>query len=461
MLGILFIMAILFLCLIFSFIINMKNIMNPQNFFLGGFLAAVSYSIFYIKKMEMNLSIDTIMVLTVGTALFSVVSFIVSLIYNNTSIASTDLDICSKKDVSIRIESWKLMLVIGIELFSVIVFMVYMIKISGEKSFSAAINYHRNILLFTEDTLNVPTYVTLTRLFTLTVADVFIFLIIHQLINHYRANLVLDIIGLLLSVVSTLEGGGRTGLIGMIFNAVVIAFFIYKDKYNWKKKIGFKTIIILTVLFFVLVVLFYIYAVFMRNSKRSIGEYIFIYLSAPIKNLDTFIRNGNFGTSIQNNQTLANARIFLANKLNIAGASGKIDLPFTFLNDFSLGNVYTMYYMFLYDGGFKAVWIYTALMAAISQVFYQELLRSRLNKMKINILLIIYCKFGYALLFCFFSNRFFELITDIAFYRGVIILLLLNWFFNSYKECRYADTFSDKKAYGQRRYTFLKKYRAL
>lgn len=458
MFEIIFITVILLLCFVFSFIINKKNIMNPQNFFLGGFLAAITYSLFYLNKMEMFLSIDTVMVLVIGTTFFTITSFMVALFYNKASVVSASNNVLPHKDNVIRIESWKLLLIICIEIYSVIAYMRYMISVSGEKSFSAAINYTRNILLFTEKTLDVPTYVTLPRLFTLTVADIFIFLIIHQLVNHYRSNMFLDIIGLLLSVVSTLEGGGRTGLIGMIFNIVVIAYFLYKDKYNWKKKIALKTILLLVSLFLVLVVLFYIYAIYMRDSHRTMGEYIFIYLSAPIKNLDTFVRKGEFGTEINNIQTLANARIYLANKLHIAGANGKIDLPFVYFKDFSLGNVYTMYYMFLYDGGFSAVYIYTIIMAAVSQTFYQKLLKTKINTDKINIWLIVYSKIGYSLLFCFFSNRFYELFTDIAFYRGIIILLLLGWFFNSYKECRYSDILLDERSYGQRRYVMIKNY---
>ncbi|KLD60505.1 hypothetical protein WP50_09840 [Lactiplantibacillus plantarum] len=89
----------------------------------------------------------------------------------------------------------------------------------------------------------------------------------------------------------------------------------------------------------------------------SKANYLAIYFGAEIKNLDTFIQAGQF--PIRPHGTFG-AQTFLEfnrtfGKFFGSNATVILDLPFQNINGLSLGNVYTTFYAFLYDFGYRGV----------------------------------------------------------------------------------------------------------
>jgi oligosaccharide repeat unit polymerase len=241
---------------------------------------------------------------------------------------------------------------------------------------------------------------------------------------------------IVLSCVNAIFSGGRAVIIGYIFAFILMAYFIYKAKYNWKKKVPAMIILFLFFAALMIVPVFYISAFLMGRGKQTdIFHYMCIYLSGEIKNLDVFVRRGIFGTDISNSQTLVSLRRTVLPSFGITGWNSKLELPFINVNGFSTGNVYTIFYMFLYDGGFAALVFYTVLMALLMSLSFRYVINERFRKYysTINIPLIIYAQLSYAILFSFFSDKFYELIFDLAIWRKNLIILLFVWFITRFK----------------------------
>ena len=122
-------------------------------------------------------------------------------------------------------------------------------------------------------------------------------------------------------------------------------------------------------------------------------------------------------------------------KFGITGWTSKLVLPFVDVDGFGTGNVYTIFYMFMYDGGYPLLFFYTILMALITSFSYRYVKNVRFKKYynTINIPLIIYSQIAFTVLFSFFSDRFYELIFNLEFWRKNIILVVLVWFVTRFK----------------------------
>ena len=96
-----------------------------------------------------------------------------------------------------------------------------------------------------------------------------------------------------------------------------------------------------------------------------------------------------------------------------------------------MGNVYTVFYPFIYDFGYVGVVVLTALMAFVCQVCY-ELGRNSKNRRVSLLFTIIYGTITSTLLLAFFSNKFYENIFTVEFVKRVIILVGFDIIFNMF-----------------------------
>ena len=97
----------------------------------------------------------------------------------------------------------------------------------------------------------------------------------------------------------------------------------------------------------------------------------------------------------------------------------KVDIPFRSINGHTLGNVYTIFYAFMYDGGLVGVLCFTGLMAIICQLVFNKAIQERDNS-KIDIWVVIYSYLCCCLIFSFFSNTFYEQVFNYGFLKFII-----------------------------------------
>lgn len=163
----------------------------------------------------------------------------------------------------------------------------------------------------------------------------------------------------------------------------------------------------------------------------GILSYIFVYTAAPLLNLNNYIRDlyGTSGeTEFFGEQTLAGIYSYLEqltgdSKYKVISITEF--LPFTFSdNGHPLGNVYTTFYMFIYDLGLNGVAIFSAIMMTYYIITYKMLTNTR-KKIRFSVSLIIFAYLINDLIMLPFSNRFFESVAGIAFARFLISIIII------------------------------------
>ena len=174
------------------------------------------------------------------------------------------------------------------------------------------------------------------------------------------------------------------------------------------------------------------------TNFTSIGDHLFVYLGAPIVNLDTFIENNTIQTigSVNENE-LFGAHVFKGLysyivKLFEINSFTKIDSIDTFAfssNGHEIGNVYTMFYKIVYDFGYLGVFPITVIMGIYYAETYKKIMVKQPNKKVIDFRLLIYAYLFNDVVMSAFSTRFYETVFDAPFIKFIVMAWLLDYFF--------------------------------
>lgn len=437
MLSIVILAAFFFILVCACLGFSKRQVLTPQFGFCLSFLISTTYAILYVEEWSLDPSPGTFWTLLGGGLLFFVVSIIVGYVYDLMHKKEKRLIRIKHKDPStnvINIDNWKLIFFGIIQLFTLLLIIRFFSSISIG-SLSATIYYYRHTNLFTEDIIRLPRHVVYLRHFSVASGYVWTYILINKFIYKSKKGRILLLVNIVISIVNGVILGGRTPAMVLIVAAGVQYYFIAQKKNGWSRVIKIKQVIKIMAICVVVLIAFEESVLLLgRTLNYDFGEYLAIYLSAEIKNLDIFIREGRFGAGPEKWQTL----IYVVNALESIGISRglyhKLDIPFQRVNGHSLGNVATTYYAFLYDGGYFAVFLFITIMAIISQIAYKKAVVSRKTEDgTISIPVIAYSYIYFTLLFSFFSNKFYEMLFTREYIRYLIFWYLLILFIKKVK----------------------------
>lgn len=175
-----------------------------------------------------------------------------------------------------------------------------------------------------------------------------------------------------------------------------------------------------------------------RSGKgaEKIMHYLFVYVGAPIVNLDNFIidRMPSITTSLFGEQTFRSLYNYVGKLFHISQFSYGGVNPFVFSsNGIEIGNVFTTFYSYLYDFRFAGVAPLTALVAVYYVFTYRGLTRYQKNKKKINLQLYFYAYLFNDLIMQSFSSRFYETVLDAPFIKLFILSIAIDIIFIEHK----------------------------
>ncbi|HFI0346423.1 TPA: O-antigen polymerase, partial [Streptococcus suis] len=203
-----------------------------------------------------------------------------------------------------------------------------------------------------------------------------------------------------------------------IFRLITYMVFIFyiltlKNGYSrFQMKVVIKRIISIAIA--VLVLFFVSLSMFGRTNNYNNFHYLFIYLGAPLYNLDVFIQTHSFPIvqeyfGQQSFQSLYN---YILPK--IGQETYSLILPYVqYSSVYGLGNVYTTFYQFLYDFGYLGLIILTIGISGFYTTSYKNLLNFNKWNSNFSILLFIYAYLFNDLIMLIFSNRFYETILSV------------------------------------------------
>lgn len=241
----------------------------------------------------------------------------------------------------------------------------------------------------------------------------------------------LVISNLVLCSIGSLLGGSRGSLI-ILISALVFGLLSFAANHKHRARVARRTYLITAILVIALLLGFQSLGTSLgqtQNASFNWIDYFSIYCGAQIKNLDEFVTAGNFQISNLFGQQSFRSLIIYFGRFFVPNWSPyPLDLPFRYANGYSLGNVCTVFYPFLYDFGVAGIIVMPFIMGVVSSWAF-ELLSRRKSKNK-AILSFAYSFIWYCLLFSFFSNKFYELIFSPTFVKYLIYFTVLLWGFN-------------------------------
>lgn len=426
------------------------GIFSPGAAYALSFIPSSLLLLLYIEKWEVDLGLPTVFVIINGLLIFVITSMVVKKIRfarlyaikrSVSSYCSSPSTISGSNGIAI----WKYMFFIVFQFITLVFLYRYIISLVGTGSFAFVMNAIRQKTV--AEYVDLPSWIGIMRSVSIVSGYIWIYLLISNRFNKrgtFKINVYL-LINLSLSVIISILLGGRGNLISII----VIGWSLYyalsdtgigKENHRIRRRGYFYAIIIAI---FGLAIFQSLGRFLGRELKYSNLDYFAVYLSAPIKNLDTFIKESGDSISIfkgisrglNTNQTLSSILNYISVRFHVADLYHTRDLLVTFwpdrrINDHYLGNCYTVYASYLFDGGWLGVFIYTFLHAVCGQILYGFIKKDKVygENRNINISLIIYCQIWYYTVFSFFDHMFYFNVITIGFFRSIIYLFGIKWF---------------------------------
>ena len=246
-------------------------------------------------------------------------------------------------------------------------------------------------------------------------------------IVHNNKNCIWLYVNIVVSFMNSLMDGTRTTLF-MYMISFFVMYIIQKQRISgWKKNINLKNLFKLLVLFMIGIVGFN-FLFFLQGRSLSditVVDLIANYLGAPIKNLELFIGDKISADKIFGETTFMNTYSWF-NEL-LGGEIFNIPDIYTYrwINGKILGNVYTQFMPLYCDFGIVGTFIAMGIIGTFCQKIYDRV-RISPNVCGVDYSLLFYSYVAFAIVFCFFSNKFFELV----FARALIYNIIGVWLFD-------------------------------
>lgn len=418
------------LLLVSSYYCFQKSFFSPSFVFIGGFLFASTCTIFFQDRWGGILHWNSFSILLIGFIIFFITAFCVHIIYRkakqNNEIFKSNKNLLNSIEISNLIY-------ISFMIIHILAIFFIIKKVKGTAimygtngSWGKSIEVYRYIVAFTtKEVARIGFIGNWIINITRTLGFFWNFVFIYNYLSEKRKISILALINLILCIICEFLGGARTGIIVIVIACIVDFYIIWSKKYINKKKLPIKYVLNICIVFFIVIISFqFLGSLIGRNVDVTFAEYFAKYVGSPIKNLDIFIQKNNPLPNIWGKETFAYFINWIGGKTQNIELIYNLDLPYINLNGFNMGNVYTTFYMFIYDFGVKGVIGCTAVMAFISQIYYELVIGNK----KIRVFnIIIYSMIIPQLLLSFFSNKFYETFATVSFIQRLIILRVMVW----------------------------------
>ncbi|WP_440162691.1 O-antigen polymerase [Actinobacillus pleuropneumoniae] len=261
------------------------------------------------------------------------------------------------------------------------------------------------------------------------------YLIVYIFIHNYVATKRIDKLHLLIILLLCLNiilNGSRSPIFRIV-TMMLITFYVLYNKQNNVRKGNIKfllkslLIVIFSGTFFIALL-----SLMGRENDLDMFHYIFIYVGAPLVNLDNYLAfrpDGSYAT-IFGEQTFRGLYAYIAKIISDESLIFPTIDQFTFSNNgLEIGNVYTIFYSFIYDFEYVG-FIPLILIIALYYVFtYQRLKTRAIKTNKVHFSLFIYAYLFNDLIMLAFSNRFYTTVLDIGFIKIVIFSYICHLLF--------------------------------
>lgn len=413
--------------LLITLIATDGDVLSPAAVFCSAFLVVEVLADFYVDMYNITIHANTFLIVAGSMAIF----IMFTLLFHGISEYTRKLDRIETKKIILLDKNIKIFFIVFqlIVLFVHIKYVYSVVSSLGYDTssiFTAAGHFH-DISLFKSaelTSLNIPVPKIYSLGYSLCVAYAYISLYI--IINNYLVTHNID--KLLLSDVlifgfESMLGGGRSDL----FRFITAIIFIIAVQANIRIKKG----AIKRIMLILLIGIAAVYAMLNVTSlvgrtsgdNTTAGQWLYVYVSAPLQNLDTFLQSSiKDPTRLWGQETFHNMYIYIGQKTGQAKYIYDLTLPFMKHNGLNTGNVYTTFYQFYYDFGYSGIIpLVSGIAIFFSWLYYR--IKKGINSHVLGT--IVYAYLFNDLIMLIFSNRFYETTVNVGFIKFVIYLTIL------------------------------------
>lgn len=413
--------------LLLSYACCNKDVMAPSFLVCTGFLFSFICAAYNIKNWELNISLETIFILSLG-----ILSVVLGDAFCKKVFVKKNKSSCEVANY-IFISRWKCLVVI---LFCLIVLylnyreVVRIANLNYVTSGNLIYNYKTNVVNADLEGASINSYVAQANKVVKAFAYIFLFVFLNNVFALKRIskqNKIKNVSYLLPGILYCLQWlikGGRYETISYIISFVFLLYFFWRRKVGWKKEIPVKYITRIILLTGLIIGLFWISSEILGRKSASNNTamvYLFKYFGGSLVNFDSYLKDDlvfynkaheTFAHFVRdlNSWGLSNVEVVTSHEFRRAPSG------------IAIGNAHSAIRNYYHDFGVIGVVLMCLLFGVIFSFLYNKVIRiSNINK-KNSCLIIMYASWTYMPLFFFFTDYFFPKIG-----KGFLIELLLLW----------------------------------
>lgn len=419
-------LALLFVTLI----VTDGDILSPAAIYCGVFLVVEILADFYVNIYDITIHANTFFIV-VGSMVLFVLCTLLFYGFNKSSIKISK----SKSNHIILVEKNIKIFFIVLQFIVLFFHMKYVYAIVGalgydtSSIFTTAGHFH-DVSLFKSAELTALN-ISVPKIYSLgySLCMAYSYVCLYIIINNYLINKRVDKL-LLTDVIifgfESMLGGGRSDL----FRFITAIIFITAAQTNVKiRKDSLKRIFWIGLIGVITVyIMLNITSLVGRtsNDNTTAGQWLYVYVSAPLQNLDTFLQKSVIDpTRLWGQETFHNIYIYIGQKTGQSKYIRDLTLPFMKHNGLNTGNVYTTFYQFYYDFGYSGVFL---LISGIALFYNWLYFRIKKGVCEHTLGTIVYSYLFNDLIMLIFSNRFYETTLNIEFLKFIVYLSVLHYF---------------------------------
>ena len=394
---------------IFQMYVFKNDILQPSIIVNFMFVIGVIFAIYSVDLWKIELSLDTVFVILSGVITFFIASFIIQKLLGQKEKIEYELR-------PITIKFWKIMLIIIINIIVLIMHYNWLVEIvnkhGGASDYSSMISLYRALITNSiESTSNMPFILRQLMRVTTATAYINLYIFINNIIVNKKnfKKYILYLIPVALYLVDSMLFAARGYMINIVLAGVVFWYILFsrkRGKFSLNKYMFKRGVLILIIMMVLFVGLRQVVGRSMSYKAQSDPiYYISVYVGAPIRLLDDFIKN-----PMQTNDRLWGQETFNAfynyiySKSDNNAKFNSGDLEFRYANGYNIGNVYTAFRTYLSDFGYLGMIICTAMVSMFYTIFYFKLKNSRKTK-KFDFSLLVYGYLSNGLFFFSIAER--------------------------------------------------------
>jgi len=433
MIWLLFLLMVLYFFI--AFVLTEFDLLSPWVLLSLMFILSIVFIIPNIWNWEIDLSIYTILTITLGFFSFGFGEMNIRLISKQNS-----YDIKKNKNT----KKWcpiiinKKILIFSIIIMTIVTYYYYQQVLR----FAYAAGYDKGtafsfirfarIATISEIKNTVSTNKLLGQFVILSYSysHLILYVLLYNIILcNFKKNIILHIFPIVIYLVQVILSGGRTGFLYIVSSSLIIGMILHQIKFNWKKNIYYKYLILGFFIFpATLGVFFLLGSLTGKTSIFNFYETLSVYIGSSIVALDNFLESG-----IRNNSKIfgGNTLFGIYDFLRRLG----FDIPylnkaaeFTKVGNFKT-NIYTSYMRYIKDFTFFGLIIIEFFLGSLFSLIYLIIKRNGPS-----ILILIYSIAFQVILEKPIEERFFMNLISVGyiirfFYIIVLyhLLVRINW----------------------------------